>query len=557
MSMNGTKAKSCGLVAAFATAAVLVGAGAASAADMDSMVTKAPPAPAFTPPAACASLYDFFLTACPLTWNGVTFYGTVDIGGSYMTHGAPFDPNFPTGVPYIIGGGGTSGTGRLSGIFLAPNGLSQSNAGFKVKEDIGSGWSFVAQAGVAFDPYSALLSNAPATMSNAIGTAQNMETTPADSSRWGWLADQIYVGVSSGTYGTLTFGRQNALENDGVVAYDPMGGSYAFSPIGFSGKTAGAGDTEDARWTTAIKYRVNIGDFRLAVMGQPIGGAEGGYNAYNPNNGAISGGIGGDIRNVVPGVISLDFIGTFEKDAVNWSMIYPGNTNVNGFPGGANPFPADAAIKATLSNQTAFMALAKWTFGSWGNTAPPVVGKAPPAPSRPSGIPLTLYAGYEWIQFANPSDPQTSFSDDGFLFTDPGNALTGHGAGAVGFPTAINNNSFNSLCGTGGGCQNEIFQVWWAGAKYGITRDLDIIGAYYEYIQSQYTDNVGNVCAVTTAHSQCAGTYEVASLVLDWRFLPKWDAYIGVTYSAAFGGIATGDIATNNVATTGGVRFRF
>ena len=50
-----------------------------------------------------------------------------------------------------------------------------------------------------------------------------------------------------------------------------MGGSYAFSPIGYSGKAAGAGDTEDARWTTAIKYRVNIGDGRLSAMVQPIG----------------------------------------------------------------------------------------------------------------------------------------------------------------------------------------------------------------------------------------------------------------------------------------------
>jgi hypothetical protein len=50
---------------------------------------------------------------------------------------------------------------------------------------------------------------------------------------------------------------------------------------------------------------------------------------------------------------------------------------------------------------------------------------------------------------------------------------------------------------------------------------------------------------------------DMASLVLDWRFLPKWDAYIGTMYSAAFGGIANGDIARNNLATTAGVRFRF
>ena len=205
------------------------------------------------------------------------------------------------------------------------------------------------------------------------------------------------------------------------------------------------------------------------------------------------------------------------------------------------------------------MAVTKYSFGSWGNTAPPVVGKAAPAPSGPSGIPLTLYAGYEWIQFANPSDPQTSFRDDGFLLTNPGNALTGHGAGSgPGFNgTTINNNAFNALCGTGDGCNDEIFQVMWAGAKYGITRDLDIIGAYYHYIQSQYTLNVGNVCAIATAHSNCAGWFDMYSMALDWRFLPKWDTYIGVMYSAAYGGLANGDIATNNLAVTGGVRFRF
>ena len=79
--------------------------------------------------------------------------------------------------------------------------------------------------------------------------------------------------------------------------------------------------------------------------------------------------------------------------------------------------PAGSGLKATLSNNTSVAVLAKYSFGSWANTPPPVVGKAPPVPSGPSGIPLTLYAGYEWIQLANPSDPQTSsFLDDGFTF---------------------------------------------------------------------------------------------------------------------------------------------
>jgi hypothetical protein len=171
---------------------------------------------------------------------------------------------------------------------------------------------------------------------------------------------------------------------------------------------------------------------------------------------------------------------------------------------------------------------------------------------------ITLYAGYEWVQFSNPSDPQTSFRDDGFLF-NAGPSATGGTPSLNG--TAINNNAFNALCGTGtGGCSNEIFQVMWVGAKYGITRDLDVIGAYYHYIQNQYTaqfTGAALTCANQSAHSQCAGTGDMASVLLDWRFLPKWDWYIGTFFSQFNGGLINGYLSRNNLATTSGVRFRF
>jgi hypothetical protein len=533
-------------------AMVVAGATYATGAFADEpMVAKAPMTYVPPPSVACGSVNDFFLTACPLSWYGVTFFGIVDVGGGYETRGTPFDPNHPTGQLYVVGAGGTNATNRTPGFVLAPNALSQSNVGFRVNEPIApGGWSFVAEAGLAFDPYSALLANAPQAEFNSIHVPENQQAVPYDSSRWGWLAAQNYAGVSSPTFGTLTFGRLNAPETDGINAYDPLGASYAFSLIGYSGKTAGGGDTEDARWTTAIKYRVNIGDFRLVAMGQPIGGGQAGYNAFNPNNGAFSGGIGGDIKHLVPGVISLDAIGTFEKDAVNWSTLFPGQGIANGWP---TTFPA-GGLKATLSNNTAFMALAKWSFGSWGNTTPPVVGKAAPAPTGPSGIPLTLYAGYEWIQFSNPSDPVTSsFRDDGFQFNfvnAAGSVLSGNG-------TTIANNAFNAACGSGTGCTSEIFQVMWTGAKYGITKDLDIVGAYYHYIQSTYVNGVNCTPSAAANNSRCAGWFDEYSLVLDWRFLPKWDTYIGTTWSAAFGGLANGDIARNNLSTVAGVRFRF
>ena len=187
--------------------------------------------------------------------------------------------------------------------------------------------------------------------------------------------------------------------------------------------TCGAGDTETCRWTTAIKYRLNVGDFRFVVAGQPVGWRPvGGYNAYNANNGAIEGGIGADFRHFGPGTLSIDVLGAYEVDAVNWSTLFTsvggvGPTLASGYPSAVAFLGTNAGLKATISNNTSGMIAAKYSFGSWGDPAPPIVGKAPPPPSGPNGIPLTLYAGYEYIQFANPSDPQTgSFRDDGFLF---------------------------------------------------------------------------------------------------------------------------------------------
>jgi hypothetical protein len=542
--------------AAIAAATVLVGATAAMA--DEPMLTKSAPM-TYVPPssAACGSAYDFFFSACSLTWYGVTVFGTVDMGINYSTHGTPFDPNHPTGEAYLIGAGGTNAPNRLSGFFPGENGLSQSEIGIKIAEPIGAGWSFVGQFGVAFEPASGLLANAPQAEFNSIGVLQNQQQAPFDSSRWAWLAASNYVGISSVNAGTLTFGRQNVLGLDGNNAYDPMGGSYAFSVIGSSGKNGGGGDTENGRMTTLLKYRVNIGDGRFSAMVQPIGlfggGASGaGYNAYNANNGAVEMGVGGDIKHSVPGVISWDLIGTYEKDAVNWGTFFPGPASATNTQGWPTLFGA-GGLKATISNNLAGMALIKWNFGSWGDPAP-IVGKGPVAPSGPHGIPLTLYAGYQLIQFSNPSDSVTSsFRDDGFQFNFVNAGATLLSANG----TTIANNAFNSQCGSGTGCTNQVFQVMWTGAKYGISKNLDIVGAYYHYIQNTFVQNVNCSPSAASGNSRCGGWLDAYSMVLDWRFLPKWDAYIGTMYSAAFGGLANGDITRNNLSTTAGVRFRF
>src|SRR5208337_1044313 len=152
-------------------------------------------------------------------------------------------------------------------------------------------------------------------------------------------------------------------------------------------------------------------------------------------------------------------------------------------------------------------------------------------------------------QQANPSDPQSQFRDDGFQF----NATNAAASTLSVNGTTIANNAFNAACTTTPAttpCKNEISQVMWSGAKYGITRDLDFIGAYYHYIQNSFI--IGVNCSLSNAatNSRCQGFFDGFSAVLDWRFLPKWDAYIGTFYTAAYGGYANGDISCNDTATT-------
>ena len=131
--------------AAFSAALIMAGAGAATAADLP-IVSKGP---VYTPPAsvACAGAYDFFFTACPLSWYGITVYGTIDVGGTYQTHGTPFDPNHPVGASYLLGNSSTNAVGRNAGFGLGPNAHEPVEYRRQWVEPVGGGWSFIGQSG--------------------------------------------------------------------------------------------------------------------------------------------------------------------------------------------------------------------------------------------------------------------------------------------------------------------------------------------------------------------------------------------------------------------------
>jgi hypothetical protein len=71
------------------------------------------------------------VTACPLTWNGITLYGTIDGGVTWLSHGVPFNGTSAVGANYLIQK--NSNRPQRS---LAPNGLSNSNIGLKGNEPI-------------------------------------------------------------------------------------------------------------------------------------------------------------------------------------------------------------------------------------------------------------------------------------------------------------------------------------------------------------------------------------------------------------------------------------
>jgi len=471
------------LMAGGASLALIVGAEAA-----DLPTKKDAPAPPPAKVASCTSFQDFLSTACPLTYYGITFYGTVDVGYGWEKFGAPFNSQEHTAVDYLI-----SKPGRANIWLPSPNALSQSNVGVKFKEEFAPGWSFVGQLETGFDPYSLELAN-------GIGAQRQNNTLPLalqssnqDSSRAGQpFNSQIFGGVSNSTFGTLTYGRQNTLLLDGVNAYDPMGGAYAFSVIGFSGLTAGTGDTEDARSDLAFKYRVNYNNFRASAMVQT-----GGYEQGSAATGLYQFGLGADFYG-----FSLDGIYSRVDNAVSAGTF-------NAVP----PAPlASDTLKGTISNNTSVMLLGKYKWNQ-----------------------LTLYDGYEYVEF---QDPSSQFAKAGNIFT-----------GIDGGPMQNQGNQFLSA---------RIVQVFWGGAKYAITPDVDITGAYYHYNQNNY--NVTSVVHCSNASNKgCSGQLDAASGLVEWRIAPKFDVYAGAMWSEVRNGLANGyqKNGTVNIDPTVGLRFKF
>jgi predicted porin len=462
---------------------------------------------ASTPPAA---------TDDSLTWHGITLYGIIDIGLQNQTHGAPISDYFVGGSAEVV-----QKNSNRSVTGLTPSNMSNSRIGLQGNEHIAGDWSGVFKLETFFNPQSGQISDALKSLvqnnGRPLGTQANPgnQTTNVDSSASGQTFIQSFAGVSSKTFGTFTFGRQNTVLADGIAKYDPNYASQAYSLIGISGTTAGGGDTQNRRLDNSVKY---VGSFTAAPGVGVHLSAQYKFNQANGGsaNTAYEVSFGGEYAG-----FSADVYYSKIYDAVALSALSA--AQVAGLPGLCpDPLPPGGscvaaspsnALAATISDNTSYSVMALYNMDF-----------------------LKFFAGYEHIQYANPSTP------------------VGPGFNVAAYTVAY----VNEQSGPKASFPNDkTLQVYWGGVRYTVLPQLDLVGAFYGYKQNSYGTGANAGCSTNKAGT-CSGTEQVFSFDADYRLTKRFDTYIGVMYSGVKDGLASGfPYHTTDITTTVGVRFKF
>jgi predicted porin len=477
----------------------------------------------------CTSPREFATTDCTLTWHGVTLYGAYDVGIGWVSHGLPVNGYNYEGESLV------NRNGFQSRFLVAPNNLQQTGLGVRGKEEFAPGWAVVFNASTGINPQSGLLADAPKTNIVNNGLPRASYSMAIDGARAGQpFNDEFYGGISSEKFGTLTFGRERSLGTDAMLQYDPVGGGYGFSYIGYNGTMAGGGDTDDSRWDDALKYRLTVGPVHFGAMYKFANGSGGCFSASatwtaadctpeRPHNNAYGFDIGGQT-----GKFSADAVFQHYNQAISvlnpllgpqsLSAPYQSTTdsiNTNQI-NGVNLIDPNGTVYGIVTDNSAIMFAAKYTWD-----------------------PLKFFFGYEYIWQNNPAQPL------GVGATDQGGYIM----------SGVEDNNLDS---------EKLVQIWWTGVKYAFDSKTDITGSWYQ--QRQNTFRVPATCSVAAGfRSSCSGTLNETSLYADHHFTKRFDGYVGVAYSYVTGGLAIAIphgpgvpyVHPTNVAPTIGVRFAF
>jgi predicted porin len=453
-------------------------------------------------PDACASGHEFATTDCSLTWHGVTVYGAYDVGVGWVSHGLPENGYNYEGESLV------NRNGHQSRFIIAPNNLQQTGLGVRGKEEFLPGWSVVFNASTGINPQSGLLANASATDTSNNGLPRSSYSEAIDGARAGQpFNDEYYAGISSAHFGTLTFGRQRSLGTDTMLLYDPAGGAYAFSYIGYNGTMAGGGDTEDSRWDDALKYRLTYGPVHFGAMYKFANGSGGCYSAsaawtaanctpVAPHNDAFGFDLGGNY-----GKFSADVVYQHYNQAISVlnpllgpqspSAPYQSTTNsINTNPiTGVNLIDTNNTVYGIVTDNNAVMVTAKYAWD-----------------------PFKFFAGYEYIWQNNPKNPLgVGASDQG------GYIMSG-----------VEDNNLDS---------EKLVQIWWTGVKYTYRSKTDFTFSWYQQRQNDF--RIPPACSPAAGfRASCAGTLNETSFYVDQHFTKRFDAFAGIAYSYVSGGLA-------------------
>jgi predicted porin len=506
------------------SAAIASGVACATDVPAGQPASSAPPTPT-----ACTSTHEFFDSDCSLTWHGITLYGAYDVGVGWVSHGMPTNGHNYEGESLI------NRNGNRSRYLIEPNNLQQTSVGIRAKEKIVEGWSVVFNGSTGINPQSGELANMAATNTVNNGRARQYYSYAGDGARAGQaFNDEVYGGIASASFGTLTFGRQRALGTDAMLLYDPAGGGYAFSFIGYNGLMAGGGDTQDTRWDNALKYRLVYGPIHFGAMYKFTDGDGGCYSPSatwtaatctqeKTHNQAYGFDLGGTYEK-----LSADVVYQHVDQAISVlnpllgpeSPTQPYQSTLNSINTnpitGANVIGTANTEYGIVTNNSAIMGAVKYVFD-----------------------PFKFFLGYEHIRQMNPTHP------------------LGVGASAQGdyLLSGVEDDNLDSP---------KVVQVWWTGAKYAFDSSTDLTLSYYHELQNDF--RVPSTCSVAAGfRSSCGGTLNEVSVYVDHHFTKRFDAYAGVAYSDVHGGLGIAIphgpgvpyYHDNNLAPTLGARFVF
>jgi predicted porin len=430
-----------------------------------------------------------------LTWHGITLYGTVDIGVEYVSHGAPLSQTWGPGLPSFI-----QNFSNHSILSVNGNGLSQSKVGLSGVEPLfGLGdWTGIFRVETGFNPWDGRLVDGPESLIADNGKAAAVKTSAGDSSRAGQAFNGVaFAGVSSPTFGTLTFGRQNGLMLDLLTKYDPQLQAQAFSPISLSGTSGGLGDTQSNRLDNSLKYQLQVGPARVAYI---HGFGTDGYVPQNSNEFTVGADFAGFSIDALYGLVHGE-VAAASLSAANITAL---NTAPLPLPG----WSLSNTLAATVSDNTGYSLQMSYNAKDY--------------------FPIKFYAGWERIKYNNPSHPDPVGTID----------IGGYVLGVV------NNAAYDN---------QKILQISWVGARWSVTPNLDLTAAGYGYNQKSFN---ANGCTNASA-SSCAGELADISLVADWHFTKRFDTYAGVNWSRVQNGLANGYLFTSEYSPMVGVRFNF